>query len=185
MGSDHRVSRPSALVAALAVAVSGGSVVGCRKPLGADRGAPSVHPSSEPPPVDRLAPGELPAGSETVFGLVLPRGLTLIGVFPGVAHAAGPLTIEDVSNYVRARVDLRRVELGAVGTVFPQVHIAGGDPGKVFRIEVSAAGTETHLTIRDVTKKAATPVEHISNEEAWRRAGFKPDGTPLDPVKLQ
>ena len=86
---------------------------------------------------------------------------------------------------MRARVDLQRVELGAVGTVFPQVHITGGDPEKVFRIEVNAAGKETHLVMRDMTKKAVTPVEHISNEEAWRRAGFKPDGTPLDPVKLQ
>jgi hypothetical protein len=178
------VSPKSALVAALAVAVSSGQV-GCRKPHGAEGGAPSARPSSEPPPVDRLAPGELPTGADSVFGLVLPRGLTLIGVFPGVAHAAGPLTIEDVSNYLRARVDVRRVELGAVGTVFPQVHIAGGDPEKLFRIEVNAVGKDTHVIIRDVSPKTATPVEHITNEEAWRRAGFKPDGTPLERAKLR
>lgn len=146
---------------------------------------PSAAPSAEPPPVDRLAPGELPQGSESAFGLLLPRGLSVIGVFPGVVHAAGPLTIEDVSNYVRARVDLRRVELGAAGTIFPSVHIAGGDPQKLLRIEVNAVGNDTHLIIRDVTPKPAAPVEHLTNEEAWRRAGFKPDGTPLDPEKLQ
>jgi hypothetical protein len=135
--------------------------------------------------LDRLAPGELPPGTETAFGLVLPRGLKLLGVFPGTAHAAGPLTIEDVSNYVRTRVDLRRVELGAAGTVFPSVHIAGGDPQKLFRIEINGVGRDTHVIIHDVTPKAPVPFEKITDEERWRRAGFKPDGTPLDPKKLR
>lgn len=182
------MSRPNAIAAALAVAIVGSST-GCKKPtprpLEAARGSASGSPSSTPPPVDHLGPGELPPGTQTAFGLVLPRGLSLLGVFPGVAHAAGPLTIEDVSNYVRARVDLRRVELGAAGTVFPSVHITGGDPSKVYRIEVNAIGPDTHVIIRDVTPKAPIPVENITDEERWRRAGFKPDGTPLDPKKLQ
>lgn len=187
----NRPNRPSAFFAAsvaVAVAVTGGAT-GCKKSgttsAVAERNSPSNAASSTPPPVDRLAPGELPPGTETAFGLVLPRGLKLLAVFAGTAHAAGPLSIEDVSNYVRSRVDVRRVELGAAGTIFPAVHITGGDSQKLYRIEVSSAGGDTHVTIRDVTPKAPVPVEKLTDEEQWRRAGFNPDHTPIDPKKLR
>jgi hypothetical protein len=156
--------------------------VGCKKAPHETEVA-SAAPS-ERPPVDHLSPGELAAGKQAVFGFALPEGLRLIGVFPGVAEASGPLTMEDVSNYIRAHVDQQRVELGAVGAVFPAVHINGGDPARLFRFQLSMVGNDTHLSILDVTPKPPQPVEHISNEEAWRRAGFKPDGTPIDKAKF-
>jgi hypothetical protein len=102
---------------------------------------------------------------------------------PGTAHAVGPLPAEDVANYVRDRVDAKRVELGAVGTVFPAVHIKGGDPTQVYRIEVNSTGPGTELVFHDVTPEPK-PVreEGISEAERWRRAGLTPQGKPLDPM---
>lgn len=58
-----------------------------------------------------------------MFGLLLPKGMKVVASFPGVAHAVGNLTTKDVATYVRDRVDAPRVELGALGTVFPGAHI--------------------------------------------------------------
>lgn len=167
----------SAAVVALAVPT------GCKKPAPATT-APSAV-ASQAVPVDRLAPGELALGTESAFGMPLPRAMRLLGRFPGVVEATGPVSMEDVSNFVRAHVDVARVELGAVGAVFPAVHIKGGDPTRVYRIQLAAAGTETRLTILDVTPRPPAPPEQISNEEAWRRAGYTPRGVPLDPGKLR
>lgn len=177
MGTHHRVTL-LASTAAAALALGGG----CKRSPPPD-GVASAGPSA-PPPLDRLAPGELPPGTETIFGLVLPQGLALRGVFPGSAHAFGPLTFEDVSNYVRARVDVKRVELGAVGTVFPAVHLAGGDASRLYRIEVNPRGTNTELVIRDVTPPPVPPPVQ-SDAERWKRAGYNPDGTPLNPLDLR
>jgi len=156
--------------------------MGCKKSPSPDAAA-SAAPSSVPP-VDRLAPGELPPGTEAVFGLKLPRGLALQGVFPGAAHAFGPLSLEDVSNYVRARVDVKRVELGAVGTVFPAVHLLEGDPTRLYRIEVNPRGLNTELVVRDVTPPPPPP-PGLSDAERWKRAGYNPDGTPLKSLDLR
>lgn len=143
--------------------------------------APSVAPSAVP--IDRLGPGELAPGTETLEGLVLPRGMHVTARFPRMSHATGPLHAEDVSNYVRDRVDVKRFELGAVGTVFPAVHVVGGDPGKTYRIEVSSSGNATEIVMHDITPippKVADPAE--SEADKWKRAGYKPNGMPLDPM---
>lgn len=133
--------------------------------------------------MDRLAPGELAPGTETLYGLVLPRGMHVSARFPGIAHATGPLRPEDVSNYVRDRVDVKRFELGAAGTVFPAVHVEGGAPDKTYRIEVLSAGNATEVVMHDLTPlppKVGGPAE--SEADKWKRAGYKPNGAPLDPM---
>jgi hypothetical protein len=191
VGTDHRVKRAGAVAAVVAAAAVGGGVSGCRKhePVaGSERARPSTPASASAaaPPVDRLAPGELAPGTESIYGLVLPRGMKVSAQFPRIAHATGSLPAEDVANYVRDRVDVRRVELGAVGTVFPAVHIHGGEPDKVYRIEVHGAGNGTEMVLRDVTPLPPTKVdESIPIAERWRRAGYNPDGTPLDPNRLK
>jgi len=112
--------------------------------------APSVA-ASVAPPVDHLAPGELPEGTQKVFGLVLPEGFAIAGLFADEAHAFGKYPQEDVSNYVRERVDVKRAELGAVGTIFPRVHLRGSDPSRLYRIEVGPSTQATMLTIKDIT----------------------------------
>lgn len=156
---------------------------GCRKKV---RSEPAVASAIPKPPIDRLAPGELPPGTEVLNGLILPRGMRVSAQFPGVGHATGALHAEDVANYVRDRVDAKRVELGVVGTVFAAVHVKGGDPTKVYRIEVNSAGESTEIVMRDVTPvPQQTPDPTVPNVEKWRRAGYKPNGMPLDPLKLR
>jgi hypothetical protein len=146
----------------------------------------AVASAPSAPPIDRLAPGELAPGTETLNGLVLPRGMRVTARFSMVSHAAGPLHAEDVANYVRDRVDVHRVELGVVGTVFPAVHVNGGDPGRTYRIEVNSGGDATEIVMRDVTpvpQQVADP--SVPDEEKWRKAGYTPSGKPLDPSKLR
>jgi hypothetical protein len=172
-------------VAALCLAAG---APGCRKsgPTGESTPAPSANGRSSSAPLDRLGPGELAPGDETIFGLVLPRGMLLRAHFPGTAHAVGPMTPEDMANYLRDRVDAGRIEIGAVGTVFPEVHIKGGDPSKLYRLEVHAAGSGTELELRDVTPlPKPEPEPGISETERWRRAGYLPNGTPIDPMNLR
>jgi hypothetical protein len=181
VGADHRVNR-SATVAAVALILASGAV-GCRKHAPQPPPAASAVPVK--PPVDRLGPGELAPGTEVLFGLLLPRGMKVTALFPRVGHAAGPLHAEDVANYVRDRVDVRRVELGVVGTVFSAVHVTGGDPSHVYRIEVNSAEESTEIVMRDVTPVPPPPVDTtLTDEERWRRAGYQPNGMPLDPMKV-
>src|SRR5690606_25971313 len=70
-------------------------------------------PASARPPLDRLAAGELAEGRAAAFGLRLPRELVIDARFPGEVHASGPVAAESVANYVRARVDVSHVEIGA------------------------------------------------------------------------
>jgi len=187
------------LAAAVALSLFTAALAGCRKqaPLaerqaapGASLAAPSAEPGTEakggPSPVDRLGPHELPPGTETIYGLTLPEGLRLVAHFPRVAHAVGSLSPEEVANYIRDRVDVRRIELGAVGTVFPRVRVKGGDPQRYLRIEVNVAGDGTELVVRDISPMPELPRDPtLTEEERWRRAGLRPDGTPLNPRELQ
>lgn len=144
--------------------------------------APSASPSSHP--VDHLAQGELAQGEEKLFGLPIPRKMRVERRFLDAAHAAGPVTPEDLSNYVRQRVSVAQVEIGAARTVFPRVVIHGGDPHKIYRIEVSPRSNGgSELEVRDITP-APVP-SGLSDAELWRRAGRNPDGTPIDPKKLE
>jgi hypothetical protein len=174
------VSTAGALALAVCVAVV---PAGCRKKARSDAPVASAAPK---PPIDHLAPGELAPGTEVLYGMVLPRGMRVTAQFPSVAHATGPLHAEDVANYVRDRVDAKRVELGVVGTVFAAVHVTGGDPTKVYRVEVNSAGNSTEIVMRDVTPMPQkVPDPTVPDVEKWRRAGYKPNGMPLDPLNLR
>lgn len=202
MGTDHRVSRFGGALGFLLAFALGVTLAGCKRhaPVDAARAvtdastagalgavAVPVAPSSDRPPLDRLGPGEIPPGTETVYGLVLPRGMKVIAHFPGIAHAVGALSPEDVANYVRDRVVVSRVELGAAETVFPRVRIKDGDPEKLFDIEVIPLGDRTKLVIKDMTPPTThVPIDKtMTDAERWKRAGYNPDGTPLDPNKLR
>lgn len=167
----------SSLLLSFAVAVSACSTESA-KPLG-----PAGSASAKAKPLDRLAPGELVPGTAEAFGFIAPVQLRLERRFPDAAHFVGQASAEAVANYVRERVAVERVEVGAARTVFPKVVIKAGDPKKVYRVEVVRDGPITRLIIRDITVPPAP--EGLSEEERWKRAGLRPDGTPLDPKKLQ
>lgn len=163
---------------ALALAACNGDPEEAVAPAAASAADPASHP------IDHLAEGELAQGSEQLFGLTIPRKMRVERRFIDAAHAAGPVSPEDLSNYVRQRVSVAQVEIGAARTVFPRVVIHGGDPKKIYRIEVSPrSGGGSELEVRDITPK---PVPSgLSDAELWRRAGRNPDGTPIDPKKLE
>jgi hypothetical protein len=144
---------------------------------------PKGPTAEKPPPIDRLAPGELAQGSEEVFGLPIPRQMKLEHRFPKEAYVVGRVTPEAVANYVRTRVTVSHVELGAARTVFPRALIHGAPPDRTFRIEVVPAGLETKLVIRDITKAPAP--KGLREADRWRRAGLKPNGEPLDLSELE
>jgi hypothetical protein len=131
-----------------------------------------------PKPVDRLAPGELAPGTDEAFGLTLPRVMRVEARFPRTVHAVGKASAEAVANYVRERVSVRRVELGAARTIFPQARILGAAPHRVVRIEVLTSRGRCKLVVRDVTRKAAT--QGLTEADRWRQAGISPEGKPLN-----
>jgi hypothetical protein len=126
-------------------------------------------------PVDRLAPGELAPGKAEAFGLVLPRGMQIKARFAGKVHARGRLKPEDVANYIRERVTVRYVELGAAATIFPRVTIKGGPKDRLYTIEVARLTGGTKLTITDSTPPPKPP-PGFSEAQLMERAGLSPDG---------
>jgi hypothetical protein len=149
----------------------------CREKQAAPQPAPSLGVSAKP--LDRLAPGELRPGQKQVFGLDVPAGMVLRGEFLDVAYLHGKVTPEALANYVRDRVVVDHVEIGAARTVFPYARIKKGSADRFFQIEVIRGNANTELVIKDVTPRPKPP-EKLSDEERWRRAGRRPDGKPLD-----
>jgi hypothetical protein len=169
------------LIASAAIALV---AAGCEPDTGAEAapGAPP-EPSAKPGvPVDRLAPGELAEGKETVFGMPVPRGMKIDRQFVGSAYLVGAVPPEHVANYVRERVEADRVEIGAARTVFPSVRIKGDAARRTYRIEVVADGRATKLVLTDITRPQAE--KGLTEAERWRRAGFTPDGK-IDPNTLR
>ena len=176
MGSPSRV-KVCALCASAAVLLGGAS---CKRAAESRRVEKPLPSSSAAPPLDRLAAGELPPGRDALFGLIIPRGMAVQGQFKDSALAFGAMDSEAVANYVRDRVSVSHVEVGAARTIFPAARIKDGPPGRVFRIEVIGEGAGTRLLVEDVTPPPPRPAENISDSERWRRAGFSRDGKPLD-----
>jgi hypothetical protein len=173
------VLRPLRL--ALIVALAQGAL-GCKsEPTKPPPPRPSAVASAKP--LDRLAPGELAPGKRQVFGLEIPTGMTIRGEFREVAYVHGNVAPEALANYVRDRVVVDHVEIGAARTVFPQARIKKGPADRFFRIEVIAGNRVTELVVQDVTPQPK-PKEDLSDEERWRRAGRRPDGKPLDVTEL-
>ena len=153
--------------------------VGCAK-----RETPAPLPAPAPTAsvaADRLLPGELAEGRERAMGLAVPRDMRLLRVFDHSAVARGRVAADLVSNYVRKRVDVAAVEIGAARTVFPKAHVKGQPEGKVVRIEVVEDTDSTELLLRDLTPPEVPA--GLSEEERWRRAGVVP-GKPFDPNAL-
>ena len=165
------------------VVVTARGVLGCEdEPKKAPPPRPSAVASAKP--LDRLAPGELAPGQRQVFGLEIPTGMTIRGQFQGVAYVNGNVAPEALANYVRERVVVDHVEIGAARTVFPQARIKKGPADRFFRIEVIAGNRNTELVVQDVTPRPM-PEEKLTDEERWRRAGRRPDGKPFDITELK
>lgn len=144
--------------------------------------APAASDAEPEKPVDQLLPGEIAEGDEAAFGLPIPRRMVVSARFDDAVFASGRLDLERVANYVRERVIAERVETGPSKTVFTRA-TPKKSPSRIVRIEVTSRGEETELVVRDETRPPAE--EGLTPEERWRKLGLKPDGTPLDPTRLE
>jgi hypothetical protein len=160
------------------------SLVGCQRGDSAvGGGSAQASASVAPPPVDHLAPGELAPGKRQVFGLVVPQEMTVVSQSPDRALLEGEVEAGDLIDYVRLRVEVSHVEIGAGRTIFSRARIKDGAPDRVYQLEVIPERRRTTMTIEDVTPRPKD-TENISQDERWRRAGRRPDGS-MDPMLLK
>ena len=135
-------------------------------------------------PADHLAAGELIEGKEVILGLVVPRDMKQQFFFGNEGMAVGEVEPELVANYVRARVSGGRLTVGASQTVFESVHV--GADARPLRIKIERAKGKCLLDMRDMTPVPAPSGPPAQTDaERWRRAGFGPDGKPIDPSQLK
>jgi len=140
-------------------------------------------PIASTKPLDRLAPDELAAGNAEVWGFVVPREMQVEHRYQQVTHLIGHVKAAALANYVRERVTVSHVEIGAARTIFPNARIRGGAPDRVYELEVIPEPGITRLTIRDTTPARVEP--GLSDAERWRQAGLTPEGRPLDPKAFE
>jgi len=136
------------------------------------------------PPRDHLVPGELVEGADRAFGLPLPRGSRVESTFPQQIIATCGAKASDVANYIRPRVAMGTVAVGAASTMFERVQ-SPANPGRelVIRVEEGPLGTGSRIIVRDVTPPPVDP--SLTDEERWRQAGMKPGGGGVaDPTHL-
>jgi len=124
-------------------------------------------------PVDHLRPGEIAEGTESAFGLPIPRDMRIRERYAESVYAVGRVGFEPLANYVRERVEAKRVDTGPAKTVFVGA-VLKSDPGRRVHVEVRRGGGLVELVVRDETPKPVDP--GLSEEEKWKRAGVRPDG---------
>jgi hypothetical protein len=155
--------------------------VACHKPTPAP--TDTAVGASSAKPVDRLAPDELAAGTFQVWGLAIPRDMRIEHRFPEIAYVVGPVKADTLANYVRDRVTVSHVEIGAGRTIFPNAHIKGGPPDHLYELDVIPEANGSRLEIQDLTPVKVMP--GLSDAERWRQAGLTPQGRPLDMKKFE
>lgn len=156
---------------------------GCDHRSDLDGPAPSA--SLVPKTPDRLAPGELAEGKSDLFGLKLPIGMKTEANFPTSGQASGRVSVEQLTNYLRQRLDVARVELAGSHTVFDKAAIRGAPPDRRFRVEIVPKGRDTKLVVEWLNPKKPPAAKGISEQERWKRAGLGPDGKMLNPQELE
>jgi hypothetical protein len=144
---------------------------------------PLTPSASGAKPLDRLAPGELAVGDGDVFGLPVPREMHVLGRAKDSAILIGEVSPDALARYVRDRVVVSHVEMSPERTVFPDAKIKEGPAERLYRIELVPEYRLTRMTVKDVTPIAPKP--GLSDAERWRRAGFSPDGRPIDLKRLE
>jgi hypothetical protein len=101
--------------------------------------------------------------------------------FDDVLFGMADVPPDKLANYIRQRVSAKKVETGPAKTVFSRATVRG-QPDVQLDIEVFSHGGATELQVHNLSL-VKTPAG-LTDEERWRAAGLKPDGTPLDPTHL-
>lgn len=170
----------------LAVALAASTCIGgCHKPEDSTPAPLAPVAAEAGPPIDHLAPGELLEGTEKAFALILPRGLHIQSAFMKSVYAVGSPNMDDVANYIRARVRGGTVTRGATGTVFDDVTVPA-EPKRILHILVSRlpAVDACRIEVRDITPAPPLPIPS-TEAERFRAAGLTPSGKFIDPQHRQ
>lgn len=177
---DVRQSRPRDVAAWLLAALA---FAACRSdPPPPPARAHTAAPSATAPAPDRVDPGEVPEGAEKAFGLPLPRAMRVDARFPDAVRASGPVPLDAIANYVRARVVADRVETGPAKTVFSRATLKVA-PERLLRVEVVAFGERTEMIVRDVTRPPGD--DTVKPTDPWSRPGFDPRDRKADPKRFE
>lgn len=145
------------------------------------------RPVYTPPPVDRLAPGELAEGV-VVFGVTLPRGMKVKNNGHEWVMAVGNLKFEQVASYMRDHLEAERVETGPAKTLFTGVTTTDNGKARKLRVEVAdtGSGLRTRIDLYDETPvEVPDDYKELSVPDRWKRVGLTPDGKPIDPEKFE
>jgi hypothetical protein len=180
MGGGARVSRLAFALAWIALsAACRGSAPDAREQT--TNVASPVAPQVTPAPADHLAPGELLEGSQTAFGVALPRALEVRRSFVNVIYAGGPVSVHSLAEYFRARLEAGVLREGPSAATFDHVKARGkGGPELLVRISSTPQGAS--VEIRDQTPPPA-PV--LPDERSrWKQVGLTPQGRLADPTHL-
>ncbi|MBI5537201.1 MAG: hypothetical protein HY898_31055 [Deltaproteobacteria bacterium] len=167
---------------ALLAALAWPAALACSRSDTGPQPAPSA-PSAPAPNVDRLDPQEIPEGKESAFGLKLPRDMKITFNSPTEINAVGRINAERVANYVRKRVKVDGIELGAARTVFPNARVIGEPIDRPIRVEVIVTNEGTELVVRNLAKPKVLDPE-LTPDERKRQYGIDPNGDKIDPTKM-
>lgn len=152
-------------------------LVGCSKP----ETEPVMELAGTVAP-DRLAPQEPLIGTQRVWGLRVPDGMTISSQFPRKVHLSGSRSLTSVMEALREQVSASHAEVTPSRFVFERAAIQSEGERKLLRIEALTDGPLTRVYISDITPP---PVPSgLSEAEMWERAGYNPDGTIKNPSQV-
>ena len=173
-----RAGRKTVLASAVLMGVTLAASVlwGCRGRGQGESQAPPPEPILRSR-LDTAAPGEMAEGKQMAFDFPVPRELEIEANFSDMVSAVGEVSFEDLTNYVRQRVETTQIETGPAKTVFLNAALKAKPKRRLF-IEVSRNGGRVALLIRDKTRKPAE--QGLTEAERWRRAGLTPQGEMID-----
>ncbi|HEY5956519.1 MAG TPA: hypothetical protein VIV60_08205 [Polyangiaceae bacterium] len=134
-------------------------------------------------PVDHLLPGELSASAEFVFGFPVPNGMHVERAFPTSVHLVGDVTLAAVSTYLKQHAQVSSPEYTGSLLVYDRVRLPNQGDARLYRVQIAQQGRQLRLVISDITPPPEQP--GLTSDEAWRRAGRKPDGSPLSNADLR
>lgn len=133
---------------------------------------------------DHLTEVELVEGTEKAYGLVLPRNVKIDNAFVNVIYASGDPRPDAVANYIRARVRMGTVQIGAANTLFEKVQVPA-NPGHEINIRVAAGDNGRGCVVE--LREAVPPPKPLpgTDVDRFRAVGISPDGKLLDPTHLK
>jgi len=163
---------------------------GCSKGNDAERGPVARGQASAVPSVaahvDHLAPGEMLEGKVTAYALKLPRDYSTTLTVKHAVSAEGPGKLEDLTNFIRARVRSGDVHVGASSTRFVGVRVPE-EPGRTLNIVLQPDFRPGRLRVmvEDVTPVPEPPPDQRDPASRMKSVGLTMDGKPLDPKRFE